>query len=212
MKRIAEFLNADILEYGANADGYDVIVARMASGIVIRKLCKRLKSKYEDPAVVLLDPTLSYAIPILGGHEGANEVALKLEKIGFKAIITTTAEFDDRYAVGVGFRRDSKAEEIVEAILKALKEINAEARDVKILATSEVKKRSFEFRKAAKMLGIPAGFVSNETINSMDVRKTKAEIIGVKNVCEACAIFYSKRKELILPKTVFGGVTIAIAR
>ncbi len=55
-------------------------------------------------------------------------------------------------------------------------------------------------------------FVSTEDVNRMDVRKTKATIVGVKNVAEACALFYSKKKELILPKRVYGGVTVAIAR
>ena len=46
----------------------------------------------------------------------------------------------------------------------------------------------------------------------MDVRETKAKIIGVKNVAEACAIYASIHGELILPKRVYGGVTVAIAR
>ena len=46
----------------------------------------------------------------------------------------------------------------------------------------------------------------------MDIRETKARIIGVKNVAEACAIYASRYGKLILPKKIYGGVTVAIAR
>lgn len=214
MRKISEFLKADlfVFEDQIELEKYDVLVFRASTGIVVRKLCEKLRNKFEDPAVVVLDPTLNFAIPLLGGHEGANEVAKKLEALGMKAVITTSAEFEDGYAVGIGFRRNSSSKQIVNAILEALNLLGIEKSEVKILATALIKKRSEAFREAVKMLGIPAGFVSDESINSMNVAKTSAVKIGLKNVAEACALYYSKNKELVLPKKVFGGVTVAVAR
>ncbi|MEM2086303.1 MAG: cobalamin biosynthesis protein, partial [Archaeoglobaceae archaeon] len=98
------------------------------------------------------------------------------------------------------------------AINEAINLLKISLKDVKIVATAMIKKKDSEFRKAVEYLGLPAGFVSEETINSMNVRETSAVKIGLKNVAEACALYYSKNKELILPKKVFGGVTIAVAR
>lgn len=212
MKSIAKFLKADLFVYGEELGEYDVLVYRASTGIVVRKLCGSLKNKFEDPAVVVLDPTLSYAIPLVGGHEGANEVAKMLEGIGLKAIITTSAEFEEGYSIGVGFRRNSSASEIVDAVRKALNELGIQTEEVKILATALIKKKNKAFREAIEALGIPAGFVSEYGINSMEVKESSAKKIGLKSVAEACALYYSKNKELILPKKVYGGVTIAIAR
>ncbi|MCS7130358.1 MAG: cobalamin biosynthesis protein [Archaeoglobaceae archaeon] len=214
MRKISEFLKADLFVFGdqIELEKYDVLVFRASTGIVVRKLCEKLRNKFEDPAVVVIDPKLSFAIPLLGGHEGANEVAKKLESLGMKAIITTSAEFEEGYTIGVGFRKNASSKQIVDAILEALNLMKIEKSEVKILATALIKKKSKAFREAVKMLGIPAGFVSDESINSMNVSKTSAVKIGLKNVSEACALYYSKNKELVLPKKVFGGVTVAVAR
>ncbi|MDI9643346.1 MAG: cobalamin biosynthesis protein [Archaeoglobaceae archaeon] len=214
MKKVADLLKADLLLWNDEIDfgKYDVLIFRAPAGVVVRKLCGKLKSKFEDPAIVVLDPSLSYAIPLLGGHEGANEIAKRLELLGMKAVITTSAEFEEGYSIGVGFRKNSSSQEIVEAINEAINLLKISLKDVKIVATAMIKKKDSEFRKAVEYLGLPAGFVSEETINSMNVRETSAVKIGLKNVAEACALYYSKNKELILPKKVFGGVTIAVAR
>ncbi|MCS7122088.1 MAG: cobalamin biosynthesis protein [Archaeoglobaceae archaeon] len=209
---MAEFLKAELLLFGKESLNYDVLVYRAPISVVFRKLSKIVKNKFDDPAVVVLDPTLSYAIPVLCCHEGANEVALKLEKIGIKAIITTSAEFEESYSIGVGFRKDTKCLEIVDAVLMALIESKICITEVKILSTAIIKKSSLAFREASKFLGIPIGFVSSDAINSMDVKTSSASKIGLKSVAEACALFYSKNFEIVFPKKVYGGVTVAIAR
>ncbi|AGK60574.1 Cobalamin biosynthesis protein CbiG [Archaeoglobus sulfaticallidus PM70-1] len=190
---------------------YDCVVAYMPSGIVVRGICPYLKSKWTDPAVVVLDKPLMHAIPVLGGHHGGNEIAKYLETFGMKAIITTAMEFSHGLSVGVGFRKSVKADEIILAIRNTLKEINAEMEDVRVLSTIEDKKGSV-ILEVADELKKPIIFVKRDELNSMDVQETKAKIIGVKNVAEACAIYSSSSGELLLPKRVYGGVTVAIAR
>jgi len=207
--------DVDLVEYRRGVWGdltdYDCIVAYMPSGIVIRGMCPHLRSKWKDPAVVVVDKPLKHAIPILGGHHGGNEVAKFLESMGMRAVITTAMEFSEGLSVGVGFRRDVKSGEILDAIERALDEIGAKIDDVRVIATVEDKRES-AIIEVADGLKKPLIFVKREEINKMDVRETKAKIIGVKNVAEACAIYASIHGELILPKRVYGGVTVAIAR
>jgi len=218
-KKLVEHLekkyDTDLIKYrkGVWSDltDYDCIVAYMPSGIVVRGMCPHLRSKWKDPAVIVVDKPLKHAIPILGGHHGGNEVAKYLEKMGIKAVITTTMEFSEGLSVGVGFRRDVESGKILDAINRALEEIGARLDDVRVIATVEDKKESAIVDVADK-LKKPLIFVKREVINKMEIRETKATIIGIKNVAEACAIYASQYGELILPKKVYGGVTIAIAR
>ena len=69
------------------------IVAILASGIVIRALADLLDDKRSEPPVVVVDETGSFAIPLLGGHRGANDLARQVaEVLGGTAAITTASE------------------------------------------------------------------------------------------------------------------------
>ncbi len=105
-KRIAEFLDASYMEYSDEAFSYAFenhwhIVALMAMGIVVRKIAPLLKGKWEDPAVVVVSPDLRFAIPLLGGHHGANELAKKLGELGIVPVITTATEALGKEAVEI---------------------------------------------------------------------------------------------------------------
>ncbi len=190
---------------------YDCIIAYLAAGIVVRGICPYLKSKWEDPAVIVLDKPLKHAVVLLGGHHGGNEVAKVLEKCGLKPILTTAMEYVDGLSVGVGFRKGATAEEIVLAIKDALRKIDADISDIRVIATVEGKEGSV-IVEVADRLKRPLVFVAVQDLNSMDLRETKAMKIGIKNVAEGCAVYASNYGKLLLPKTVYGGVTVAIAR
>ncbi len=192
---------------------YDCIVALMPAGIVVRQICPLLRSKWVDPAVVVVDKALRFAIPILGGHHGGNEVAKRLEKFGITAVITTAMEFEDGLSVGIGCRKGVKPEDVLEAINRALEEVGATLEDVRVFATAEVKKNENGLIEAIDRVKKPIVFLKKEDLNSVEVpSSSKAKILGINSVAEASALFVSKKKELILPKRVYGGVTIAIAR
>ena len=120
---------------------YDCIVAYLAAAIVARGICGKLRSKWSDPAVIVLDKPLKHAVVLLGGHHGGNDVAKLLESIGLKAVITTAMEYSNGISLGVGFRKSVRADEIIDAINKALSEIGAEIEDVRVIATLDAKKR-----------------------------------------------------------------------
>ena len=79
------------------------LVCVMATGIVVRSLAPLLKSKEEDPAVVVLDEMGKNVISLLSGHlGGANRLAREIAAItGGREIITTATDvqgkisFDD---------------------------------------------------------------------------------------------------------------------
>ncbi|MFW6384395.1 MAG: cobalt-precorrin 5A hydrolase [Halodesulfurarchaeum sp.] len=70
----------------------DGIVAVMASGIVVRKVAPLLEDKWTDPGVVAIDAETNWAVPLLGGHHGANRLATELSTVGATPVVTTATE------------------------------------------------------------------------------------------------------------------------
>lgn len=69
----------------------------MAVGIVVRSLCGHLEDKWEDTPVVAVDSALHCAVPVVGGHHGANDLALFLNvKLGLYPAITTATDASSR--------------------------------------------------------------------------------------------------------------------
>ena len=96
-ERIATFLGAEFREY--HPDIFSEIfphsrriIAVMSLGIVMRKIAPLLRDKWTDPAVVVVSPDLAYAIPLVGGHHGANALAQELTALGIVPVITTATE------------------------------------------------------------------------------------------------------------------------
>ena len=87
----------DIIEYHGDVFAehwgeYDCFVGLMASGIAMRKTAPLLNDKWDDPAIVVVDEELTWAIPITGGHHGANQVAHDLSQLGAVPAMTTASE------------------------------------------------------------------------------------------------------------------------
>ena len=72
----------------------DAIIFVGALGICVRRLQSMVADKYTDPAVVCVDTTGRYVIPVLSGHVGgANELARHLAAgLGAEAVITTQSD------------------------------------------------------------------------------------------------------------------------
>jgi len=87
----------DVVEYHGDVfeeywGEYDCFVGLMASGIAMRKTAPLLDDKWDDPAIVVVDEQLTWAIPITGGHHGANQVANDLSQLGAVPAMTTASE------------------------------------------------------------------------------------------------------------------------
>src|SRR4030066_2371248 len=84
-KKIQEFVGGKIIPYSSDAFKqafeFDAIIAVMAAGIAVRNIAPFVHDKWEDPAVVVVDSGLNFAIPILGGHHGGNELDRKSTRL-----------------------------------------------------------------------------------------------------------------------------------
>ena len=85
---------ADVIEKENVAFDGEAIVFIGALGICVRKILPMAADKYTDPAVICIDSTGKYVIPVLSGHVGgANALARHLAMIlGGEAIVTTQSD------------------------------------------------------------------------------------------------------------------------
>jgi cobalt-precorrin 5A hydrolase len=103
-QKLRDFTGGDIITYSKEAfkeafEKYDSIIAVMAAGIAVRNIAPLIRDKWKDPAVVVVDSGLNFAIPVLGGHHGGNELARKLAGMGIMPVITTATEVKGRESV-----------------------------------------------------------------------------------------------------------------
>ena len=72
-----------------------------AAGVAVRAVAPHLRSKAEDPAVVCLDETGRFVIPLLSGHlGGANELDRRIAGLtGGTAVVTTATDLSGAFAV-----------------------------------------------------------------------------------------------------------------
>lgn len=82
-------------------EAYDCIICVMATGIVVRCIAELCSSKFQDPAIVVVDEQCRFAISLLSGHiGGANKVAQLLERhCGLQAVITTGSDVSGKTSV-----------------------------------------------------------------------------------------------------------------
>jgi cobalt-precorrin 5A hydrolase len=123
-----------------------------------------------------------------------------------------------RIAMGIGARKNIRAEDVCEAVTRALRAIGVPLFFVEKIATVETKKDSSELINAADKLGIPVQFISIEELkgfNHQDLSPDSdlvKEKIGVGGVCERAALIAIGGKgRLILRKMKMNGVTVAVA-
>ena len=79
----------------------DSVIFIGALGICVRSIAPALKSKYRDPAVVCVDSTGKYVIPVVSGHiGGANDLSRRIAAIiGGEAVITTQSDNEGLWAL-----------------------------------------------------------------------------------------------------------------
>jgi cobalt-precorrin 5A hydrolase len=178
-ERIAEFLGAEVREY--SADIFDEvfsrkkrIVALMSMGIVVRKIASLLDDKWTDPAVVVVSPDMRFAIPVLGGHHGANGLAKELAGMGLVPVITTATESRGRDSVetiaertGTDVLNRDSTRAVNAALLKKDIPVHAVEGPAIVLAGPDV---SLLVRKGTYTVGIGCrkGIRPDEVVNAVE--------------------------------------------
>jgi cobalt-precorrin 5A hydrolase len=104
---------------------YDCIIGIMATGIMIRNICGLIKSKMEDPAVLVMDDKGKHVISLLSGHfGGANETTRKIAEItGADPVITTATDAHGKLGIDLlakNYYLDIENPEKIEVINTAL--------------------------------------------------------------------------------------------
>lgn len=134
-ERLRLFLKADLYSKSSTQDfnisavagnlmrEYKAIIFISSTGIAVRAIAPYIKSKTEDPAVVVIDVFGKYAISLLSGHlGGANELTERIAAfIGAVPVITTATD-------GLGIKAPdmlAKENELIIDDLKAAKNIAA---------------------------------------------------------------------------------------
>ncbi len=187
-------------------------------GVVVRAIAPLIKSKYEDPAVVVLDAGGRWAVSLLSGHEGgANALTIQVANIlGLEPVITTTTEALKSVIVGIGCRRGTPAERIVAAINSALAEAGVALAEVRLIASADLKADEVGLLAAAEALGVPARFIPSAEIRASSREFSHSafveEQVHLPAVAEPAALLAGSRTHLIRGKKAYDGITIAIAR
>jgi cobalt-precorrin 5A hydrolase len=274
-QRIAEYLDGNLVVFSRDAFASAFkdspwIVAVMATGIATRSVAPLLRDKWHDPAVVVVDPGLSFAIPLVGGHHGANDIARKLAGLGALPVITTATERAGKesveaaatrtgcrilnrdstlpvnaavldgevslytirgpsmviagprvailfrkgeYSVGIGCRRGAGAASVREALEKAFEMTGIGREEVGIYASTVKKAHEQGIIGGVRALGGTIVFLEDSVLAAYPpASPSRAGTVGLAGVAEPAALAVSEKKELVMKKTVFGGVTVAIAR
>jgi cobalt-precorrin 5A hydrolase len=272
---LADALGADYLPYERFAfakafASYRRIVALMSVGIAVRAVAPLLRDKWVDPAVVVVSPDRRFAVPLVGGHHGANDLARQIGELGLIPVISTATETaglpsvegiardqgrevltrdstravnaalldgdvpvypvagpavviadpgvsvlvrSGAYVVGIGCRRDVAADEVRSAICSALGDAGLSPEDVLVYATTTKKLQERGLAEAVASLDGVLAFVDDAAINSQDAPSpSRAALIGLAGVAEPAALALARHGELVMKKTIYGSVTIAIAR
>jgi cobalt-precorrin 5A hydrolase len=197
---------------------YDGLVCICPCGVVVRAIAPLIQHKTTDPAVVVVDVGARYAISLLSGHEGgANALALRVANIlGAEPVVTTTTEAVKDLIVGIGCRRGTPAAAIVAAVQGALRKAGARLDRVRLLASADIKSREAGLLKAAEELGVGVRFIPSDEIRSTAKEFRRSKFVAAKvqlpAVAEPSALLAGRRTQLLLPKTIIRGVTVAVAR
>lgn len=197
---------------------YEGLIFCAPCGLAVRAIAPHIEHKKKDPAVVVLDILARYAVSLLSGHEGgANGLALELSNLlGAEPVISTSTEAAKTIIVGVGCRRGVESERIIESINQGLAQAGLDISQVRTLASADIKNDEAGLIEAARVLGLPLRFIPSEEIKAcrrmIQVSEFVTEKTGLPAVAEPAALLAGRRTTLVLPKTKFRGVTIAIAR
>jgi len=264
---VVVYSEGDPKETLESLEEFDLVVAVMAVGIVVRLICPALRDKWTDRPVVAVDASLRSAVPIVGGHHGANDLALHLhQRLGIYPAVTTatdaarrpslegTAEslgafvvnkdsskevnlaflreevpiirlsgpkvvlVDEDVAVlkrrggvvvGLGARRGVESSEVMEAVASALESAGRGVEDIRVIATAWIKKDESGIERAAEEMGCPLVYLDEEVLNAQSpTTESRAKDLGLVGVAEPAALALSER--LIMPKRVYGRVTVAL--
>ena len=201
-----------------------IIVGICATGILIRCLSPLLRDKHHDPAVIALDETGQFAVPLISGHEGrANELSRYLADIlGGTCVITGATKYDQAlYVLGAGCIRGCAPQHFISLWEKNITPLLPLAR-FNSIATLDIKQHEPGLIAFAAHLHLP--IVSYTAVQLSHYHERLSEksaavmaAVGCYGVAEAAALAQGEKigaqnAELVIPKQKNAYATLAVAR
>ena len=122
------------------------------------------------------------------------------------------------YTMGIGCRRDTPKELILDAITQSLQAHKLSPKSIVTAASVIVKQDEVGLLEAVNELGWSIHFYTQEeiapVIEEQDLKESTfvKGTIGVGNVCETTALLAAKSRTLIQHKTIYPKTTVAIAQ
>ena len=117
--------------------------------------------------------------------------------------------------VGVGCRRGVSEQKIRDAVLCALKKSDVSPLAIKKMASIVAKKDEVGLLQCARTFGVPFCVFGADELNALSGEFSSSAFVsrtvGTDCVCERAAVAASEHKKLLLKKTIFSDVTVAVA-
>ncbi len=117
--------------------------------------------------------------------------------------------------VGIGCRKGTPALDILEAVQSALDMSGRSPASLYQLASLEVKAGEPGLLEAGRLLGVPLRFFSRENLREVEHLFNRSsfvqEAVGTGSVAEPCAYLGSGRGKMLLGKTTWKKITVALA-
>jgi cobalt-precorrin 5A hydrolase len=203
----------------------DALIFVCATGIVFRTLAPVIKTKHDDPPVLVIDEQGQFVIPVLSGHEGGanqwgNEVA---DYLNAKLVITTAKSYlQPIYTVGMGCERNCPMLEITDLLNNCLRQAGLSIEQVHSINSIDIKADEVGLIDCAAALEKPFQTFRKEYLATVEhLLSVKSDYVfntvGVYGVAESAALFAAKKvtddtASLVLDKVKTKKATCAIAR
>jgi cobalt-precorrin 5A hydrolase len=197
---------------------FQTLIFFATCGTVVRVLSPHLLSRGDAPAVIVADSAARYVVSLLPGRIG-NINALTVEVanlLGAEPVTTGTSDSLKNLIVGVGCRRGTSAERIVNGIRDVVESIGSSVFEVRLLAGVDLRAEEAGLQEAAHVLNIPLRLVPSEEIlaysRSIQAADSPKRVFNLSCGAEPAALLAGSRTRLVMSKRIWGNLTIAVAR
>lgn len=118
-------------------------------------------------------------------------------------------------SIGIGSKKDVSPQRVEDLFLKIIEENSLDINAIKVIASIDIKKEEKAIITLSKKYHIPFITYTGAELSKLEGDFTPSDFVkattGTDNVCERSAVM-ANGGELIVKKTAFNGVTIAIAK
>ena len=201
------------------------LVLICATGIAVRTLAPVIKSKHDDPPVIVMDEPGHFVIPLLSGHEGgANDLAASIADLIKGQLVLTTSKpyLKPVYTVGMGCERDCPQSVLNDLLSEAFEKSGLSLEQIHSINSIDIKTDEAGLTSLSSAVDLPFAVWTKENLTDVEHLLSEKsdyvfETVGVYGVAESAALYAAQQltgepAELVLTKIKNKRATCAIAR